>query len=100
MTVIPLFCSRFLQASACHRRARKRDHRRETILVERFNAWLQPRFQSLLDFYESWVRRALIRPGTDVAVLSGVFRAEPRDLSRCSASPSSRAPMPASSPST
>ena len=30
-------------------------------------------FNRLLDFYEYWVRRALIRPGRTVAILSGVF---------------------------
>ena len=30
-------------------------------------------FNRLLDFYEHWVRRALIRPGRTVAILSGAF---------------------------
>jgi len=32
-------------------------------------------FNKLLDFYEYWVRRALVRPGRTVAVLAGVFLA-------------------------
>ena len=74
MTVIPLFCSRFLSV-APHGSG---DHGREPPQVKaslwnRFNAKFNSAFTSLLDFYESWVRRALIRPGLSVILLSGLF---------------------------
>jgi multidrug efflux pump subunit AcrB len=83
MTVIPLFCSRFLKAVP-HRDATKppgNEYEYEiepTVAtdrswMERFNAGFNRRFNKLLDFYERWVRRALERPGLTVAVLSGVF---------------------------
>jgi hydrophobic/amphiphilic exporter-1 (mainly G- bacteria), HAE1 family len=80
MTVIPLFCSRFLQAVP-HVAA---GHKGEEYEIEptataspsrwaRFTAQFNRQFNRLLDFYEYWVKRALVRPGLTVATLSGVF---------------------------
>jgi len=63
MTVIPLFCARFLHAG----------HGAALSAGARFNAWFNRQFNRLLDFYERWVRRALVRPGLTVAVLSLAF---------------------------
>jgi len=63
MTVIPLFCARFLHAA----------HGATSSAGARFNAWFNRQFNRMLDFYERWVRRALVRPGLTVAVLSLVF---------------------------
>jgi HAE1 family hydrophobic/amphiphilic exporter-1 len=64
MTVIPLFCSRFLKhvhhAPAGHR-------------AGGFNAWFNRAFGKLLNAYEWAVRWALRRPGLTVAVLTAVF---------------------------
>ncbi len=81
MTVIPLFCSRFLKSvpHAAH-------HKHEEYEIEptsaaaqswwkRFNAGFNRMFNKLLDSYEFWVRRALIRPGLTVAILGGLFLA-------------------------
>jgi len=76
MTVIPLFCSRFLkqhvpsEGGAEHPVAA---HAGGTSWGDRFNAGFNRRFGKVLDFYERSVRRALIRPGLTVAVLGGVF---------------------------
>jgi hydrophobic/amphiphilic exporter-1 (mainly G- bacteria), HAE1 family len=81
MTVIPLFCSRFLK-SVPHAAA----HKHEEYEIEptqpegrsrweRFNAGFNRRFNKLLDYYEYWVRRAVKRPGWTVLALSGVFLA-------------------------
>ncbi len=63
MTVIPLFCAQFLHGV----------HHRADSAGARFNAWFNRVFGRLLDFYERWVRRALVRPGLTVAALSGLF---------------------------
>jgi multidrug efflux pump subunit AcrB len=63
MTVIPLFCARYLHAA----------HENAASAFGRFNAWFNRQFGRLLDFYERSVRRALVRPGLTVAVLSLVF---------------------------
>jgi multidrug efflux pump subunit AcrB len=63
MTVIPLFCARFLHGV----------HHATTSAGGRFNAWFNRAFGRLLDLYERSVRRALRRPGLTVAALSGLF---------------------------
>ncbi len=83
MTVIPLFCSRFLKAvphSGGHGN-KEGEYEVEPMAAathswwDRFNAGFNRMFNKLLDFYEYWVRRAVQRPGLTVAVLSGVFLA-------------------------
>ncbi|MBV9295393.1 MAG: efflux RND transporter permease subunit, partial [Acidobacteriaceae bacterium] len=76
MTVIPLFCSRFLKVTHHGPDARNTPHDpARTSLWGRFNSAFNSGFTKLLDFYESWVRRALTRPGLTVILLSGVFLA-------------------------
>jgi len=110
MTVIPLFCSRFLK-QAHHAEGHDANgtgtppageghgqdgHGRSEVprasppvpehgqdghgttpssWGERFNASFNRMFGKLLDSYEYWVRRALLRPGLTVAVLSAIFLA-------------------------
>src|SRR5579871_5993173 len=81
MTVIPLFCSRFLKAvpHAGHEHPRGDEYEIEPTTApsqswwNRFNAGFNRMFNKVLDFYEHWVRRALQRPGLTVAVLGGIF---------------------------
>jgi hydrophobic/amphiphilic exporter-1 (mainly G- bacteria), HAE1 family len=85
MTVIPLFCSRFLKAvphvakPEVQEREQKGEYEVEPTSaaghswMERFNARFNRMFNKILDVYERWVRRALQRPGLTVALLSGVF---------------------------
>jgi HAE1 family hydrophobic/amphiphilic exporter-1 len=80
MTVIPLFCSRFLKAvKHVPQHAEGVEYELEPTTtahhswMERFNARFNRMFNKLLDFYEYWVRRALLRPGLTVLLLSGVF---------------------------
>lgn len=84
MTVIPLFCSRYLKAvphggHAQHGEQVDGEYEVEPTratnhsLWERFNAGFNRMFNRVLDYYEYWVRRALNRPGLTVAVLTGTF---------------------------
>ncbi len=41
--------------------------------MERFNTRFNRMFNKILDFYEYWVRHALLRPGLTVAALGGLF---------------------------
>jgi len=69
MTVIPLFCSKFLKGV-------HHEHGAATGPQSpggRFNAWFNRMFNRLLDFYERWVRRALRRPVLTLALLMGIF---------------------------
>jgi HAE1 family hydrophobic/amphiphilic exporter-1 len=84
MTVIPLFCSRFLkqhvqvesapegvlEGSAEHPVPA---HAGRKSWGERFNERFNRGFGKILDFYERGVRRSVVRPGLTVALLAGVF---------------------------
>ena len=81
MTVIPLFCSRFLKAvpHAAERKAEGYEIENTSPAthswMDKFNARFNRMFNQILDYYEYWVRRALQRPGLTVAALTGVFLA-------------------------
>ena len=75
MTVIPLFCSRFLRhvphiGMHAHEGAAARP---KPSLWNRFNVAFNRGFNALLNFYEAWVRQALRRPGLTVVALSALF---------------------------
>ena len=75
MTVIPLFCSRYLKALP-HGEVHDNQMYHESpslSRMDRFNARFNRMFNKVLDYYEHWVRRALERPGLTVLILSGVF---------------------------
>jgi hydrophobic/amphiphilic exporter-1 (mainly G- bacteria), HAE1 family len=72
MTVIPLFCSRFLKI-AYHTTELGPEAASPGHFGVRFNAWFNTMFSRLLDAYERWVRRALRRPGLTIGLLSGGF---------------------------
>jgi HAE1 family hydrophobic/amphiphilic exporter-1 len=77
MTVIPLFCSRFLKGvpheSAAGHGAPSGPHAVRRSWGARFNAWFNRGFGRLLDAYEHSVRWALKRPALTVAALTGMF---------------------------
>jgi multidrug efflux pump subunit AcrB len=76
MTVIPLFCSRFLKQHAPAEGGAEHPvpaHPGSKSAWDRFNAAFNRGFGKVLDFYERWVRRAVARPGWTVAALAGVF---------------------------
>jgi hydrophobic/amphiphilic exporter-1 (mainly G- bacteria), HAE1 family len=76
MTVIPLFCSRFLKQHAPAEGGAEHPiaaHPESKSWGGRFNAAFNRGFGRVLDFYERWVRRAVVRPGLTVAALAGVF---------------------------
>ena len=74
MTVIPLFCSRFLKGvHHSSAEALGEPHEQPHSLGGRFNAWFNRSFGRLLDGYERSVRWALKRPVFTVIALAGVF---------------------------
>jgi len=64
MTVIPLFCARFLKSV---------HHAQDEVRSGGFNAWFNRGFGALLDFYERMVRGALRYPVITIVVLLGLF---------------------------
>jgi multidrug efflux pump subunit AcrB len=95
MTVIPLFCSRFLKqvphaaghgAGPSGAGPEKSVAREEADADEageigehrgscwdRFNAGFNRQFGRLLDLYEYWVRRALVHPVRTIAIITAIF---------------------------
>src|SRR5271165_4830004 len=74
MTVIPLFCSKFLKGvPGGHGHQHPEEAGTKRSLGARFNVWFNRQFNRLLDFYERSVRIALKRPGLTLALLLAVF---------------------------
>lgn len=90
MTVIPLFCAKFLknvhhahQPSEPHVPGEPHAHgdahahgegaESRRTLGARFNAWFNSGFNRVLNVYERLVRRALVYPALTVTALMGVF---------------------------
>jgi len=65
MTVIPLFCARYLRLPE--------ETGGRPGIGQRFHRWFDRGFARMLDLYERSVRRAVGRPGLTVAVLMLVF---------------------------
>ena len=72
MTVIPLFCSKFLKG-VHHEHDPHSAENQDQSLGSRFNSWFNRGFNRLLDFYERSVRRSLNRPALTLALLMGIF---------------------------
>ena len=83
ITVIPLFCSRFLKAVPHgHGEPGEAGHNGAKLSWGgRFNAAFNRGFNGVLDFYEKLVRRATRFPILTVCLLMGAFIAEPRAFS-------------------
>lgn len=79
MTVIPLFCSRYLKPDIHAAEYKHVEYEVEPMEAadrhwwHRFTAHFNRQFNRLLDYYEHWVKRALVRPGLTVAALSAIF---------------------------
>jgi multidrug efflux pump subunit AcrB len=88
MTVIPLFCSRFLKqvprAEGHGTKPGDSPSRSEAIEAgetgghsrswwDRFNAGFNCQFGKLLDVYEYWVRRALVHPVRTIVIIAAIF---------------------------
>ncbi|HSU54979.1 MAG TPA: efflux RND transporter permease subunit, partial [Candidatus Dormibacteraeota bacterium] len=75
MTVVPLFCARYIKAhkaSEAHAAGAAAQATGSTF-SQRFNAWFNLRFHNLLDGYDHVLGRSLLRPLATVGGLIGVF---------------------------
>jgi HAE1 family hydrophobic/amphiphilic exporter-1 len=74
MTVVPLFCARYIKGHRAHSEPGSADvtHHPSRIST-RFNQWFNLKFHKLLDCYDRAVGFALLRPLATVAGISGVF---------------------------
>jgi multidrug efflux pump subunit AcrB len=80
MTVVPLFCSRFIKsAHGPHEEGAgdagpgvRQKHKRRGLL-DRFNGWFNPLFEKFLDLYDKVVSIVLKRPVGALVFLSGLI---------------------------
>jgi multidrug efflux pump subunit AcrB len=78
MTVVPLFCARFIKAPAHHgtpssERPVTVERPRRPSLAGRFNIWFNNRFEGFLKVYDQLVGGVLRRPGLTLAAFGVVF---------------------------
>src|ERR1700756_4553840 len=70
MTVVPLYCARFIRVVDDGEQGHSRHHG----MFTRFDRWFNAKFQLMLGWYEQLARRAMQRPGLAASVtLGGVF---------------------------
>jgi multidrug efflux pump subunit AcrB len=72
MTVVPLFCARFIKGHVSYE-SLSDEVRAEQKIGRRFSTWFNNRFDRLLGGYERVLRLSLLRPVATVAGLIGVF---------------------------
>src|SRR6478609_3680545 len=79
LTVVPLFCARFIKAPAHHGTPASEepvtvDHaRNKRTLSDRFNIWFNDRFEGFLRIYDRMVGGVLRRPGINLLAFGVVF---------------------------
>ena len=72
LTVVPLFCARFMKA-APHAHSEAEGRAVPTSLAGRFNAWFNARFEGFLHGYDRLVNRVLNRPAATLAAFFVLF---------------------------
>ncbi|MGA9451540.1 MAG: efflux RND transporter permease subunit, partial [Verrucomicrobiia bacterium] len=70
MTVVPLFCARFIKGERSQEEAASAAPKGWGT---RFNRWFNHWFRQMLDRYESWLKLALARPVATVLGITGIF---------------------------
>ncbi len=81
MTVVPLFCARFIKAPAHHGTPSTEvpvtvDHvKSKRNFSERFNVWFNDRFEDFLKLYDQVLALALWRPAITLGAFAAVFGA-------------------------
>ncbi len=73
VSVIPLFCAKFLKAH--NEGLPTQEHPSQTSRLARFHTAFNNQFEGLLNFYEKWVRKALDRPWQTVGAFLLAFTA-------------------------
>jgi len=73
MTVVPLYCAKFIHLEDAEEEIEHESENKTAArsLFRRFLGRFNELFQKLLEFYEHWVTRALVRPGRTIALILG-----------------------------
>ncbi len=75
LTVVPLFCSRYLRGHEHHPiepPAIGKNHPNAKLWGQRFQHWFNAKFEAMLALYDIWVAKALRRPKFTLILLLGV----------------------------
>jgi len=79
MTVVPLFCARFMKQTAGHAEGASHSGQKEPAarksLGARFNTWFNRQFNRMLGGYETVVSKVVVRPVATMVVFFGLFAA-------------------------
>jgi multidrug efflux pump subunit AcrB len=67
MSVVPLFCAKLIKS------AQKEDEKHSRNVFGRFNAWFNRKFKAMLDSYEKFLGKVLVRPLLTVLAIMGLF---------------------------
>ncbi|HVW83782.1 MAG TPA: efflux RND transporter permease subunit, partial [Bryobacteraceae bacterium] len=82
MSVVPLFCSRFIRSAHGGEHAHAESHepnalhapkKKRRSLLDRFNAWFNPKFEKFLDLYDRVISIVLKRPVGVLVLLTGII---------------------------
>ncbi|HEY4416278.1 MAG TPA: efflux RND transporter permease subunit [Verrucomicrobiae bacterium] len=70
LTVVPLFCAKLIKSHHGHEAG---EIEIKSNFGRRFNVWFNRKFHQLLDHYEGWLNRSLLRPLATVLGITGIF---------------------------
>ncbi len=73
LTVVPLFCARFIKHAHGHHDVEDATHQKPRGFGARFNAWFNRRFEKMLSGYDRLVAGTLRRPWTVLGIFAIVF---------------------------
>jgi multidrug efflux pump subunit AcrB len=73
MTVVPLYCAKFIHLEDVEEEIEHESEKKSPSqsVFQRFLGWFNQHFHKLLELYEHWVTRALVRPRRTVALILG-----------------------------
>jgi multidrug efflux pump subunit AcrB len=73
MTVVPLYCAYFIRLDSHGAHGEESAQEKRKALLPKLVHGFNEKFHQLLSFYETWVTRALVRPGrTALFILGGI----------------------------
>src|SRR5450755_2629792 len=73
LTVVPLFCARFIKHAHGHHDVEEAEQHKSKGFGARFNGWFNRQFEKMLSGYDVLVGRSLRRPGMVLGVFAIIF---------------------------
>jgi multidrug efflux pump subunit AcrB len=75
MTIVPLFCAKWITRENADEELGEEGAApaRRKSFGKRFNFWFNHKFHQMLDRYDGWLSKALLRPAATVLGITGIF---------------------------